>query len=368
MDDHPHHPHPRKRYTREKGRSRICIGEKNAKDARAPVIVVKEEMMNDQGSRSPQISRSSSFKNKQTPNLLQVEAEVPRRNSMPSPVNITVISQEELENSPIRRVRSFKMTSKGIVNKGDTFRRESNASMVSIGSIKSEDTSDLARLRLQSNDDNAEMGSNTSLPGHYFVGLLGAPGVGKRTITRQFTTSEYIGHSEHDDDESTQTVSVFLEGEESTLKFIDIRDRKMLFQTEVDAYVVVLSVNDRKTFDYALDMIHSVRRDMKSDKAIIIVANKIDLVRQRVVADKECRNIAEEYNCKFTETSVALNHQIDELLVGILKQIRLKEDKDAKKRNKGNKNVSLKGPKALLQKIFGKGGKKGTSCDNLYIT
>lgn len=192
-----HHPHPRKRYTREKGRSRICIGDSNAKDARAPVIVVKEEMMNNHGSRSPQMSRSSSFKNKQTPNLLQVGTEVPRRNSMPSPVNITVISQEELENSPIRRVRSFKMTSKGIVNKGDTFRRESNASMVSVGSMKADDTSDLARSRLHSYDDSAEMGSNTSLPGHYIVGLLGAPGVGKRTITRQFTTSEYIGHSEH---------------------------------------------------------------------------------------------------------------------------------------------------------------------------
>lgn len=65
---------------------------------------------------------------------------------------------------------------------------------------------------------------------------------------------------------------------------------QMLFQTDVDAYVVVLSVNDRHTFDYALDMIHSVRREMKSDKAIIIVANKIDLVRQRVVADKGTYN------------------------------------------------------------------------------
>ncbi len=36
------------------------------------------------------------------------------------------------------------------------------------------------------------------------------------------------------------------------------------------------------------------------------------------------KSIASTYDCKYAETSGVLNHNVDELLVGILKQIRLK--------------------------------------------
>ena len=38
----------------------------------------------------------------------------------------------------------------------------------------------------------------------------------------------------------------------------------------------------------------------------------------------DAKALASTYDCKYTETSGALNHNVDELLVGILKQIRLK--------------------------------------------
>ena len=38
----------------------------------------------------------------------------------------------------------------------------------------------------------------------------------------------------------------------------------------------------------------------------------------------DAKTVAKAYDCKYTETSGALNHNVDELLVGILKQIRLK--------------------------------------------
>ena len=38
----------------------------------------------------------------------------------------------------------------------------------------------------------------------------------------------------------------------------------------------------------------------------------------------DAKAIATSYDCKYTETSASLNHNVDELLVGILTQIRLK--------------------------------------------
>ena len=96
--------------------------------------------------------------------------------------------------------------------------------------------------------------------------------------------------------------------------------------------------------------------------------------------------MASSYDCKYTETSGALNHNVDELLVGILKQIRLKSLGNAKSlRNTGGKkhlmrlglSVPAKNPVArrksagvrvrgLLGKML-RGDSKSKSCDDLHV-
>lgn len=89
----------------------------------------------------------------------------------------------------------------------------------------------------------------------------------------------------------------------------------------------------------------------------------------------EAKAIAEEYHCKYTETSVTLNHQVDELLVGILQQIRLKRNPEnieeitnSPLKQKHKKRLSLSSPKTFFNKIFGKSENKSKYCDNLYVT
>ncbi|GIY14514.1 GTP-binding protein REM 1 [Caerostris extrusa] len=60
-------------------------------------------------------------------------------------------------------------------------------------------------------------------------------------------------------------------------------------------------------------------------KVYILVANKIDLVRCRAITAEEGRSIADKYDVKYIETSVGFNHNVDELLVGIVTQTRLKK-------------------------------------------
>lgn len=84
----------------------------------------------------------------------------------------------------------------------------------------------------------------------------------------------------------------------------------------------------------------------------------------------EARAAAHQYDCKYAETSAALNHHVDELLVGILKQIRLHlenrepEEKTVKKHKE--RKGSFKIARGLLSKLFGKHSKKDKSCENLY--
>ena len=68
--------------------------------------------------------------------------------------------------------------------------------------------------------------------------------------------------------------------------------------------------------------------------------------------------MANTYNCKFIETSVVLNIKVDELLVGIVKQIRIqiKNDSDTGCASKGKK---------VLKQIFKKDSLT-KSCENLF--
>ncbi|PRD28793.1 UNVERIFIED_CONTAM: Rrad [Trichonephila clavipes] len=96
---------------------------------------------------------------------------------------------------------------------------------------------------------------------------------------------------------------------------------------------------------------------------------------------REAKSVACSYECKFIETSAAINHQVDELLVGIVTQIRLKAQQqldlasfnsNSRKESRSlQKRMSLGGSshkaKGILNKLLGKGRIKSQSCGNLHV-
>lgn len=56
----------------------------------------------------------------------------------------------------------------------------------------------------------------------------------------------------------------------------------------------------------------------------------------------EGKTAAENYDCKYTEVSAILNHKVDDLLVGILKQIRLTLERSSKQKRDKKKSSSLR--------------------------
>ncbi|ESO82236.1 hypothetical protein LOTGIDRAFT_92070, partial [Lottia gigantea] len=220
------------------------------------------------------------------------------------------------------RVRSFKTTSKGVVNRGDSFKKKSSRSLrlMTTGT----DHRDQTKRTISQEKDGSNHSNSSSAPGYYSVIVLGGAGVGKSTLTRQFMTSEYIDTNETGQDSDVMTVNVLLNGEESTLEFIDPPDKNVCVEDlQLDAYVIVFSITDKASFETATSIARYLRIELGTDRAILLVANKIDLVRKRKVSADDARLLATGYDCKYAETSAALNHYVDELLVGILSQIRL---------------------------------------------
>ena len=166
-------------------------------------------------------SRASSFRAPKTSlkNELTVEdggmAHV-RRNSMPNVsnnlLNVPGVAGNDASSAAssaaepggkdtrIRRVRSFKTTSKGaIVNRGDSFKKKSTHSLMSTGSTV---TDAEARAKCSSGNnsllDYGRSGSESgpAAPAYFRVNMMGAAGVGKTSMAHQFLTSEYVDHDD----------------------------------------------------------------------------------------------------------------------------------------------------------------------------
>ena len=52
---------------------------------------------------------------------------------------------------------------------------------------------------------------------------------------------------------------------------------------DVDAYLILYSVADTKSFQSAENKLHTMSKDTKRETAVILVANKSDIVRNRTV-------------------------------------------------------------------------------------
>ncbi|KAF5282285.1 hypothetical protein FQA39_LY17647 [Lamprigera yunnana] len=96
-------------------------------------------------------------------------------------------------------------------------------------------------------------------------------------------------------------------------------------------------------------------------------------IRGRTRSPLDGKSLAVSRDCKFIETSSGIQHNVDELLVGILKQIRLRETRNKKKTVAKNKlhdsktSLSLNIAREILQKICMNDISRSKSCENLHV-
>ena len=82
------------------------------------------------------------------------------------------------------------------------------------------------------------------------------------------------------------------------------------------------------------------------------------------------KNLAMSHECKYIEVSAGLNHKTDELLVGILRQIRLKRNLTTSNshNNKFQDEANHEGPKGIVGRLFRRNSRAFRSCDNLMVS
>ncbi|BFZ16472.1 hypothetical protein BsWGS_19511 [Bradybaena similaris] len=316
-------------------------------------VVPVEELNSDRESSSAPQSRSNSWRYKHRSSIRREKrlSYMARANSASMPdcsdsASFKKASSSEKE-CPLCMVRSFKTTPKGIVESGSFSKSLSSNSLLSSGSLNtSHGSSSSSSSSSSSNYTNNSSSRSASVdrdragsvgssegsdrapsisisPSYFRTLVLGAPGVGKTSLVQQLTRSDSQNdEEEHRISESGPIVSVELDGHESTMEFIDGADLSDLECYRADAFVLMYAVSEPESFTFAVNLLNYLRHDLGTDRTIFLVANKTDLVRQRLVISHDAIKYTSTNDCHFIETSMALNVNLDELLIGILCNIK----------------------------------------------
>ncbi|XP_033244793.1 uncharacterized protein LOC108156219 [Drosophila miranda] len=232
------------------------------------------------------------------------------------------------------RLRSFSITSNGVCNLGDSLRCRRSRSNNSVTSGGTSYSGNRYHNRNASGNIIERTLSQQTLSGEpptFKIAMLGSPAVGKSALSFQFTTSDHIcGYDLSLEMEYGQkTVSVLVDDVESDIEVVDHPACEMSTEAfcatyDIDLFVVVYSVLDVYSFRNAERVLHYLREnDMLLSRGAILVGNKVDLERHRAVPQEMGHKVATEISCKFIETSAGLCHNVNELLVGVVAQVKL---------------------------------------------
>lgn len=148
--------------------------------------------------------RSSSFRNdKPKPHVTKRDADLSTSGNFSSSPNLLFPKDDmhvhnhsrsqEGRGVPIRRVRSFKTTSKGgVINRGDSYRKKnSSRHLLASGSTNTHDSPSLAHAASHHSDFECNPRSDEPPSSYFKIQVLGPPGCGKTSITNQFMSSDY---------------------------------------------------------------------------------------------------------------------------------------------------------------------------------
>ncbi|CAJ0945718.1 unnamed protein product, partial [Mesorhabditis belari] len=162
--------------------------------------------------------------------------------------------------------------------------------------------------------------------------VYGSVCVGKKTLCSQIhhhaanATPESVNILSTECEESGQSRSInfLLNGEEVQLEILlESALETSPFSPHITMFMVVYSVTSRESFTTAANLLYRIFQHRKNTPVpVILVGNKMDLKRKKLVGTIEGRMLAKIYKCAFVELSALMAMNVDTMWKEILTQIR----------------------------------------------
>ncbi|KAL7038714.1 hypothetical protein ACKWTF_009668 [Chironomus riparius] len=117
-----------------------------------------------------------------------------------------------------------------------------------------------------------------------------------------------------------------------TEQFTAMRD---LYMKNGQGFILVYSITAQSTFNDLQDLREQILRVKDTDDVpMVLVGNKCDLEDERVVGKELGKQLAQQFNCSFMETSAKAKINVNDIFNDLVQQINKKspEKKQSKKK------------------------------------
>ncbi|CAL4134876.1 unnamed protein product, partial [Meganyctiphanes norvegica] len=161
------------------------------------------------------------------------------------------------------------------------------------------------------------------------VAVLGSGQVGKSALTVRYLTKRFIGEYRSDSD-MLYKCTLQIDGSSQLVEIMDTcncNDSDDFGATEQqvnwgEAFIVVYSVTDKKSFRWAQDTVQELSL-RQPHSPVMILGNKSDLHHLREVEEVEARTLALTYGARFKEISTAeCCEDVTKAMDGFLKEVK----------------------------------------------
>ncbi|EED18427.1 Rheb small monomeric GTPase RhbA [Talaromyces stipitatus ATCC 10500] len=149
------------------------------------------------------------------------------------------------------------------------------------------------------------------------IAIVGSRSVGKSSLTVRFVDHHFV-ESYYPTIENTFSRIIKHKGQDYATEIVDTagQDEYSILNSKhfigIHGYIIVYSVASRQSFDMVTVIRDKILNHLGADWVpLVIVGNKSDLnADQRQVQLEEGRQLAQQFNCGFTEASARLDYNV----------------------------------------------------------
>eukprot|EP00094_Tigriopus_californicus_P010672 TCALIF_10294-PB protein Name:"Similar to Ras-related protein O-Krev (Diplobatis ommata)" AED:0.17 eAED:0.17 QI:493/0.77/0.7/1/0.33/0.4/10/26/456 len=189
------------------------------------------------------------------------------------------------------------------------------------------------------------------------IGIMGGGGVGKSCLTIRLVHNKFVEKYDPTIDDSYKKDNFRVDGEPCPIEILDTAGQdtyasmRDLYYKEGDGFLFVYSITDSSSLEDVRERYDSLLNcrgvDPETCPPIIIVGNKCDLEKDRVVSQEQGHRLADEFgpNVYFMETSAKADINVEEVFQEVCRKIKAKHAemklKNPQKKSNGKRKCCL---------------------------
>ncbi|KAK9479003.1 ras family-domain-containing protein [Lipomyces japonicus] len=200
----------------------------------------------------------------------------------------------------------------------------------------------------------------------YKLVVVGGGGVGKSALTIQLIQSHFVDEYDPTIEDSYRKQCV-IDNEVALLDVLDTAGQEEYsamreqYMRAGQGFLLVYSITSRASFEEIKTFQQQILRVKDKDYfPIIVVGNKCDLETERDVSQQEGKQLANQFQCSFIETSAKQRINVDEAFYNLVREIR----KYNREQDGGNNIDSSGSGNGTKRKSTGGGKNSGTSASD----